>query len=325
MPAPEVLQLVIESSYGTMKASPVAGTDSFYIRLSEANSFSMRPKPKQFQVPYGGGDATPALLGSAETEVMGNLKTLLYPAQASILMGWCAGKINTGQTSPWTTTEIAGDLPSVSLYHAIQRSDGTYKRKRYAGCKVSSWKLTASRDSQVVSLDIGIRAQKVVGNAADASADPDATAFPFPAETAYPSNPFLFQHSSGNLKIANSGTARVGYESVGIDVTNKLDGRAYESRFLQLCRFKGRDSKLTAKLLLRATPDDRAAYEAITTQATSLKFDNGTNSLLIDFKGTNFFTGNDDDLPLDKMYEQGLTLQNLFEQATGADITYTYA
>lgn len=324
MAAREYLQIVTESAYGVPKASPVLGTDYLVIRLDEGNAFTMRPKPKQVVVNYGGGFATGAIMVAAETEVKGSLKTKMCYSQASLLMGWMAARINAGQTSPWTTTEIAGDLASMSVYHAIQRSDGTYKKKWYPGVKVDKWKADTSREAQVVTLSLDLIAQKVNGNTYDASSDP-TTLFPVPAETDYPLDLMLFQHTSGNLKIANAGTARVGYDSLSIEVDNKLDGKSYESRWLQLLRFLGRESKLMAKLLLKTTPDDRAAYEAITTQATSVKFDNGTHSLIVDFKGQNYLTGVDDELPLDKLYEQGLQLVNLFDQSAATDVGYTYA
>lgn len=325
MAAREFLRITKESSYGTKKASPTAGVDVIVIRLAEGNSFTMRPKPRMTRVMYGGGLAIPALTVAGETGVAGTLQTKLCYSQALFLLNWGFTRINAGQTSPWTTTEPVGDLASVTIDHAIQRSDGTYKRKSYPGCKVAKPKIEGSREAQIVGLNYDVIAQKVVGNTFDASTDPDATAFPAPAETDYPLDVVMFQHSAAGLKIDNGGTARTGYESFSVEADNKLDARAYESRWLQFCRFLGRESKLMAKLALKASPDDRAAYEILTAQAVSLALTNGVNTITLDYKGNNVLDDVADDLPLDKLYEQGLTIFNQFEQSSATDLAFTYA
>lgn len=318
------LQITKESAYKVPMASPVRGTDQIVIRLSGANSYTPRPKHRKYKIMRGGGVAVVALSGADSTELTGKLTTELYAGQAAFLLGLCAQKINTAQTSPWVTTEPAGDLASVTIDFAIQHSDGTYKRRRNLGMKVGKWNLKCAREdaNAVAMLDIDFVGSTPQGNTFDSSSDPDVTAFPTPLDSEYPTDPFLFSHTSGQLLIG--GAARVFYGSVELDVTNVLDARYFASRFVQLIRCYGRDSRLKFKHMVMASPDDRATYEALTAQAASVEFNNGTHTAKIDFNGSNPFEGVDDDLPLDKLYEQGLELQNQWDSAAGADITPTF-
>src|SRR4051794_40987135 len=115
--------IVIESAYGTPKATPAAGTEKIYTRLSGGNAFTVVGDPMWYEIMYGGGEATKAVGGSDQMECTGQLTTELYGSQAVFMSNWFGQKINAGQTTPWVTTEPPGDLPSCSVYHAVQRSD----------------------------------------------------------------------------------------------------------------------------------------------------------------------------------------------------------
>ena len=119
----EFLFLVEESAYKTPATAvvwPTSSATAFYIRMDGSNAFTMRPRPVIVPVPYGGGYATDAFRVADKLECKGHLTTKLYAGPVSqFLLSWAAMPINTGQTSPWTTTEIATDLASVSIYHGI--------------------------------------------------------------------------------------------------------------------------------------------------------------------------------------------------------------
>jgi hypothetical protein len=316
--------LVKESSYGTAMASPVAGTDSLYTRLVDGNAFGLIADPVITQVAYGGGYDVPAEYISDFTEVKGGLTTNLYAGQAAFLMGWALARINTAQTSPWTTTEPPGDLASVTAYHATQRSDGSYKRTKYTGVKCTSFRIEASRGSPIWKVSLDLVAQKYVGNTYDGSSDPTTTEFPDPAETDYPTNPYLFIHSSGGLLLGSgSGTVRSQYESLALAVANTIDARPFESRFLQVAAFRGRRSTLDVALRLKATPDDDAAYLALAAQRAQLTLTNGANSVVINFQGNNFLSRRARDLPLNKVFMRTLTITNAFSQSAANDLSYT--
>src|SRR4051794_24215485 len=154
MSAREFLWIVKESALGTPMTSPTAGTDSIYVRLIDGNSFGMVAEPVIEEIPYGGGFAVQSEAISDHYGCKGQLKTKLYPAQALMLLPWAVSRINAGQTTPWTTTEPAGDLASCSVYHAVRRSDGTYSRKRFAGCKVAGARIEVSRQSTTATLTL---------------------------------------------------------------------------------------------------------------------------------------------------------------------------
>jgi hypothetical protein len=320
----EALYIVKESAFGTVMASPVAGTDSMFIRLTDGNSFSMQPNPVMTTIPYGGGQAIDAEMLSDFSEVKGALTTKLYPTQCALLLNWALTRVNAGQTAPWTTTEPPGDLASVSCYHAFQRNDGTIKRQRYSGCKVNSLRLEASRGDVVWKATLDLTAIKNIGNPVDASADPDATEFPLPGDADLPVGPYLFSHSSGGLLLGTgSGTVRSQYESLALAVTNSMDARPFESHWIQVNSFRGRKSTLDCELRLKVTPDDQTAYEALTANTCKLTLTSGARSVVIDYKGANKISKVDRNLPLDKIFTRRLTIANLYSSSAGTDLDVT--
>jgi hypothetical protein len=320
--AREFLWIVKESALGTVMTSPVAGTDSIYIRLIDGNSFTMTTEPVFEEIPYGGGFAVTAEALSDHYGCKGHLKTKLYPAQAALLLSLLAARVNAGQTTPWVTTEPPGDLASVSVYHAIQFSDGTIRRKRYAGCKAAGGRIEVSRQSTTAMLKLDLQACRSYGNAMDSSSDPDATEFPAPSETDYPTGPYTFKNTSTKLKI---GTTRAQYESISIAVQNALDGRWFEQSYLTVNKFCGRKTRLDAELYFKPSPDNRAAYEALTAQDAELTFDNGTHTAKVDFNGQNTIMKLDYNLPLNQAFTEKLSLTNRFDPSTPAlDLTLSF-
>jgi hypothetical protein len=322
MPTPfEALWIVKESAYGTPKTTPAAGVDSIYIRLEAGNRFTLRPKRPIVQIPYGGGISTPDYPISDAYDLAGSLTTILTYSQALFLSSWMATPINAGQTSPWVTTEPAGDLASCSVYHMKARSDYTFNRKRYAGTKVKSWKLDVSAETRYAMLALDLVAQKHVGNAADASSDPLAAEFAAPTAASFPRDPLLYSHSTGGFLVA--GSPYSDYASLGLSVENVLSAKRYETQFLSLCRYRGRKSVLNFKSLYKTSPDQRTLYEALTAQAVSLAFTSGANSVTFSYNGNNVRDGVEDDLDLAQLYEESTTIQNYIDGSTGNDLAIT--
>lgn len=326
MAAPrEFLMMVRESALGIPVATPVAGTDSIYIRLTDGNSFNVVTEPIMEEIPWGGGLAITGDVVSDHYDVKGALKSKLYPSQAAFLMNWLVTRVNTGQTAPWVTTEPPGDLASVSIFHAIQKSNGTYRKKRYAGVKAAGGRVEFSRQATSASLNIDILGCRSYGNAMDGSVDPTDLEFPTPAETDYPSGPYTFKMTAGGLTLG--GTTLVNYENLSIIIQNKLDGRWFENSYKTINRFCGRDSSLEAEILFQATPDRRAVYEAITAQACSVLISNGITgqNMTIQYNGKNRFTNLGYDLALEKVYTEKFTLKNVFSATAGEDISVSFA
>ncbi len=318
----EFLYLVEESAYKTPVATPVVGTSAFYIRLDGANAFTMRPRPVMVAVPYGGGMAIDAFRVADKMECKGRLICKLYAGVLSqFLLQWAAQPINTAQTSPWTTTEPAGDLASVSCYHAITRSDGSVKCRVYLGTKVDGWSIDVSEDGTIATLSMDLSAATPQGNQFDSSTDPTSTTFPAPTDPQLPTNPYVFIHASGNLTV---GTARTQFQSVKINCKNQIARRFWANRFVNLMRFVGRSTTLEAVNFYAPTPDDRTSYEGLTTETTSFALNNGTHSITINMNTASVLTRFEDQLPLNDLYTQTMTITNQWDSTAGSDLTMSF-
>lgn len=335
----EFLMLVQESAFKTPVASvvtwPTTSANAFYIRLDGANTFTMRPRPVMVAVPYGGGVAIDAFRVSDKIECKGRLVTKLYAGPLSqFLLEWGGQQINTGQTAPWTTTEPAGDLASVAIYHAIARSDGTIKRRVYLGCKVDGWDLEVSEDSTIATLSLDISGSTPQGNQFDSSSDPTSGTFPAPTDAQMPvggtTGPYVFIHASGGLLV---GTARTQFQSLKLASKNVLARRFWANRFISLMRFVGRSTTLEAVNFYAPTPDDRTSYEGTAGFTTaggytgtdvSLTLSNGTHSIVCDLKANTVITAFEDQLPLNDLYTQATTVTNQWDPAAGMDFTLAF-
>jgi hypothetical protein len=307
--------------------TPVAGVDSMYIRLSEGE-FDMEVAPVIQTIGYGGGFAVTAESVTDHYGVKGSLKTKLYPTQALMLLNWLTTRIDAAQTSPWVTTENAGDLASCTVYHAILQANGVYRREKHTGVKCASGSLDISRDSTTGVLNLSLEGCRTFPNAYDASAAPDATEFPAPAEADYPYGPYTFTQTAGLVTV---GAVRVQYKSINFKVTNKLNGEWFETSYLTKNEFTGRDVTMDVDLLLKGTPDDRASFETVAPLAASLGFDNGVTgqAITINFNARNVISGLKRSLPMDKSYMQKLTLRCQWDPAAnagaGGDIAFSMA
>lgn len=318
----EFLRLTVESAYKTAKVTPTAGTDQIIIRLDGSNGFTMREAPLQTSVMYGGGFAVEAAEVSTRQEVKGALQVKLCYSQAALLMGLLMRRINSGQTTPWVTTEPVGDLASVTVDHAIFQDDtGTYLRKTYEGIKASGGSAECSEDNPIVQLNLDLMGSTVVGNSFDASSDPDATAFPVPAETDYVSDFVLFTHLDGAVAVNG---AQVDINSFKFNIQNKMDGKYFTKRYLKKLRFYGRATKLDLGVPLYASPNERLALEARTAFTTTAAFTNAVNTLTLNLHSKNKFEKVDDSLDLDKMYSRTLSVKNIYDSAAAADVDMTY-
>jgi hypothetical protein len=321
MAAREFLLWVQESAYKTPVGSPVLGTNSLYIRLPDSNSFTGRPKPMVVKVKRGGGQATQAYTVSDKTECKFSLKTPFYASQAALLLPWAGQQINTGQTTPWVTTEPAGDLISASLYHGIQRSDGSIKRRVYLGAKVNSWGFDFSGEGQQGILNFEIQASTPQGNQFDSSTDPSAGTFAVPTDAQLPTDPYLFIHAAGNLTF---GSSRTQFEDFAFKSTNIMDARWFENRYANIIRFFGRDTTLSSSLYYKPTPDDRTAMEGLTTETVSLELNNSVHTCTVTMNAANIYSDTDDDLGIDKAYMQKVTVQNQYDSAAPGDFTLAF-
>ena len=322
MSAREALYAVVESAYCTPKASPTVGTDAFYFNLPDSDSFAGLMTPVLQEVPYGGG--YDVLLDVAAdhytTEVQA--KGLGYPTLTKFMLQLGLQQINTGQTSPWTTTEPAGDLASASFYKLTTPRGVAAVRKRYAGCKVASLQLDCSREDPKLRWQATLSAAREVGNAIDASSDPDATEFPAPTDAQIPTGPYLFSHSATNLSVG--GSAVTNYASVSLKVTNKLDVLTFEGHFPTVAACHGRKIEVTFQRLLGTTPNYRTTFQGLTDKATYLKFDNGTSSFKVDLGAKCHVSAYTQQLGLGKEFLETITLTGRYSASAGTDCALTF-
>lgn len=331
--------LLEENAYGVPNLTTGAPTAAKfnYIRLDTGNAFAMRSVPEIQNIPRGGGDSRLAVrVAAGQVNTVGKLSMILHYTQAERLLNWATKTVNAGRTTPWVTTDASnlmpeGDLASVSLYHAIMRNDGTYRRRAYRGVKVARLALKCARQAPIVRADFDLIAQKPIDNdqfgGADAS-DPDATEFPAPADTDFPTDPVIFQHinTTDGLKI---GTKRTFYEAFNLNIKNDVDPFFCESRFPGFIRYCGRQIDFDSIFHLKVTPNDRADFEAQTVQDCEATFETGTTpskkTLKFELYGSNYINSIEDSLELAQAYRYSMSLQNLYNVAATADFSFTYS
>jgi hypothetical protein len=331
----EYLMVVQESAYKTPVNTPTIWTTATsygltnfggaYARLDGGNGFTMRPRPAGIvTVPYGGGFDVPAYMTSDKQECKGQLNLILTVGQAPFWLSWAFARINSGQTSPWTTTQLAGDLASCAVYHAITRPDGSIKRRVYLGTKVDSATLSVSEGSTLCRLQLNLTASTPQGNQFDASSDPTAGVFPAPADNNFPVDPYVFIHGGGSNYITYGGAVRTQFTELTLTTTNELARRFYANRYIQTLNLVGRKTTVATKLLYPlAAQDDRTNYEGLTSESCSIELNNGTHGFTFGLNAQNVLTPFEDDLPLNDLYMQSSTENNLWDPSAGSDFTLT--
>ena len=309
----EYLWLVQEGSYGTPVASPVVGTSQYLIPLVESNSADFNEDPTIVTTPFGGGEDTDAEAISDMQTVKASISTLGYASLAPFLLNAAATRVNAGQTLPWVTTEPVNDLASFSAYKNQRGRDGTWIPYAYAGCKVLSLNGTCSRQDPRLKLKLEVQAQKEYPNAKDSSAA--LTAPTAPTDAQYPRGCYLFSQLSGGITFGTGTLAR--FSDLAFTLTNKLDPQWYESSWVQTLGCHGREATADMTLLLTATANMKAQYQAVTKQAFKIVFTSGANSLTIDFKGNVYIPKFKFDLSLGKEFMIKASFKGLYDVTAG--------
>lgn len=313
MPIREYLILTTESTYGAYNSSGTVVN----IPLDGSNAFKAIPKPVTYSIRSAASLNKRFIRGTQKTKVGATLTTDLYSEQAATLLGWATTEINSGQTSPWTTTEPVGDLASATLDHAIMRGDGTFRMKRYLGCKVKTWRLSCDNHGDLTKIALGISVQKYQGNSYDSSSDPSLTA---PAISAFPVAVYAFQHTAGNLTIAS---ARTNFTSLSISGENIVQEPFDEGHFISRCRYKGRNIDFQVNLESKSTPDDFTTYLTQAAVSAQVEWVNGAHSVTVNFEGSNYVDEYGEDHPLDADMYYDLHLQNYLSATAGTDLAIT--
>jgi hypothetical protein len=309
------LTITQEAAFGTYAGAGAA----INIRLSSAGAFSPMEKPDFYTVMDGSGLGVQVLAGSQTCTLAGTLTTELTYSQAAFILGWACTRINTAQTLPWVTTELAGDLPSCTIDYGRSFFDtGVFHQHRYTGVKVASLGLSASKDSPKLMATIGLVGSTYQGNPFDASSDPTNTA---PALTTYPTDLVVFQQLKGNVKIAN--VARSNFDSFNLTLTNKVKPYWDESRFANAIRLGGRSLTISSRYRKKSTVDDWTPLFNVTPliATTQWKFDNSTHSITFGMGAASYLSSLDEESPIDEEHYYTIALMNQLDQTAAADFT----
>jgi hypothetical protein len=309
--AREALIVTTETAYGTIKTSPVLGTDYLAFRLHEGNSCTVRRRDIHQTFRTADAANRRALRISKRYAVEGQLKCLAYVSHMPLLLKWALELVNSGQTTPWTTTIRPGMLASMTLDHFLEDStDGTIAKKRYTGCIVKSGSLVFNNDS-----DVGLLTLDIVGSTATTHTQTE------PALSAYPTSAYCLQ----DLTTIKVGSATTNIKQLSLNWTNMVKPRWDESPYVTACRLFGRNIDHVAQVLYKDSPDRRGAYEALTVQDCEYVWTAGSNTMKFDFHGTSYFDSVPaESSPLDDDFEQTLTLHSHIDPTAGTDMTLTF-
>jgi hypothetical protein len=288
--AREYLRWTPETTWGTYDAVATPAI----IQLDQSNQFTMRKKPVEWMVRTAAAFNRRQQKGSSKYGLGGGLSMLVYDTQFATL-------------APALFATAGNVLGSATLDHVLVMEDvaNTKVYQRYLGTMVPQVGLAAKESDQLMRLNLQLIAK--------ATATITVTDFPEPAATAYPSgNPYVFEHA-GAFTLA---TSRTEFEEFNLTIKNVLDGRFFRTATLSRLKYLGRDVDLTIRFPYIVTAD-RAAMEAQTAVAASVTFTNGTNSIAFQFNSKNYVADVADDLSMDKIFMQAITMQNFFDASAG--------
>ena len=301
----------------------------------------MRPRPQMVSVPYGGGVAIDAFRVNDKISVTGTFRTKLYAGPWSqFLLQWGAQPVNaggyvglSGVSTGWNPgTGVAGNLPSVTIMHAIQRSDGTYKIRQYSGVRVESLSFTISEGSTLADITLNLLGSSVSGNQWSLGnyVDPTLQAAAWPATpptfgttstpstvcppgpTNLPINPYVFV----NVTPLTIGISRTTFQSIGLSINNKLAKRFWANRFLALSQFVGRSVTLSAQnYYTNMSPEDRVEYEGLVAQTVAWRAQQHEPQRHFTLNTNNIITSLEDALPLEDVYTQSMTATSQWDSA----------
>lgn len=307
------LWLTAEQVYGTYDTTSPAFRIA--IPLEEGNAFTVRKVRQQQTIRDFAGDNIPRAKYGRRFAYAGQLTTTMYIGQAKPLLQWALDRISATGTLPWPTDQCDGDLASVTADHGVRVDCTNIRRRRYLGGKVASLQLSGDNNSDRVQIALNLIFSNIV------TPDPDGTSMPEPAYSAYPTTPWLFQQSSGQITI---GTSRALYKQFAFSVENVLSTSYFVADNPQRINWRGRTTSLQLSDLIQNSPNDRATFEAGTLFSAGFGLSDGTNTVAVDLQDSNFFEGLEDEMPLgDEFYNQ-VTLRNMIDGAAGNDFAVTY-
>jgi len=315
------VNFVTESAYktgsGTLFDNTTLGTKWLPIELSADDDWNPVWMPDR--------EAVKTTLASAKTErhvgttssLTASLRTLLYPAQDDLLVGWGFNRINSGQTSPWTTTEPVGDCASAIFAWGITDDTNTLTKYRGDGFKVQSMEVAMSRSTLG---GAAVLSAQLVGSQRIAAIGQDVEPTTL---TYYPSTaPYHLTECA----LTVNGTVHQNYDSVTVGVENDLIVRKDNRTYAQPIRAFGRSVKIQVSKLFTISPDIEALYLSrnacsnctlVMTHATSptLTFDLKAQARITDYKRA---------LPLSEVHGESYTVEAFFDRVATTDAVASF-
>ena len=296
----EYIRVTKEAVWGVFNTTPGAG-EQIWIQIDQSNAFSMRPEPVRYEIRSQGSTNRRVQTGSAKTKLAGNLSTFLYPEQASTLLNWGC-------------TVSSGVIGSCTIDHAIVMEDGgpTTIYQRYLGTRVNQAQFAGTEESTTMRLSLQLTAQQ--------TAAITGTDLPLPALTLFPiSTPYLFQQCLGAMTLNGS---RTEFNKLDITWKNILDATFNASRYVTRIKWCGRDVDWTLNNVYQVGTD-RPNLETVTPVTGQVVFTNGTQVLTFNMYSKNYTASVKDDLPLDKVFYQELSMQCYLDASAGSDFDLT--
>lgn len=239
-----------------------------------------------------------------------------------------------------------------------------YKCRQYGGVKVMGATISASSDAQIATLNLNLQGCRYTGDpyaGSDATGgaqtiawatDPTQDAYTvvtdptkIPDPNYFPYDPLLFTYTKHGLDIYPTGESapsklyRTQYSSINLNFGNKIDARFFETRYASYLQFVGRQATLSAKILYKpagatgmGTHEDRYYLETLANTTMSFAFTTGAAAASNKLATATFTMGTTnvirdiaDDTPVDRVYEQTITVQNIYDYTGGTPADFTFA
>src|SRR5690606_9186281 len=165
------------------------------------------------------------------------------------------------------------------LYYAeLPDGSATYKRQALRACKVQRLTIEASEENPVARFSMsGIGStpepNDQFGFDGYTATAPDATEFPEPTDSDFPSDPVLFADIGGGLTVA---TVRAFIDAVSLTVENTINARFWGDPFIKRATLRNRTVNLRPRVLFQdLATDDRTRLETAANFAASVVFAKG--------------------------------------------------
>ena len=272
--------LLTESSYKTPVTATTAGVDHLVLELLDDDpigGMEVVPANEQLYSWLACGEPDRAIGETSAIE--GTIRTLLYPEQANLLLGWAyrpvADQGVTGFEIPWVTSEPAGQFASMAMDYSYRDDAGTERKARLLGGKVTGATLTAAR---------GTRDGAFVLELQVTFSERTTTTTTAPLAATYPTGaPYFLSATSGNVAI--NSTVISDYDSLTIAGAYTTNARYDEATVVSRIRHHRQEYTLQLASLLKFTPDWRALMLDRTTfpAAVTLDYPGGTGEQSITF------------------------------------------